>query len=115
MRSFEKTGLISHTNRYKGHYGEAVEFLDYHTSMNHVLAAQEAFQSLPSKIRQRFQNDPGQFLDFVQSEENREEAISLGLLPAVDGAGGGSLVTAPPNPVETLTPPDEAPTPPEGA
>jgi hypothetical protein len=40
------------------------------------------FMSLPAKIRSRFQNDPGAFLDFVQNPENRDEMIELGLAKA---------------------------------
>jgi len=38
-----------------------------------------AFAALPAKIRDRFRNDPAQFLDFIQDPRNGEEAVKLGL------------------------------------
>jgi hypothetical protein len=33
-------------------------------------------------LRARFSNDPAEFLDFCMNEENRDEAIRLGLVEA---------------------------------
>ena len=82
MAKYEKTGLIAHVNEHKGQYGDYSGAQDYHSSMNQVLAAQEAFGSLPSSIRKRFENDPGAFLAFMDDPENEGEARQLGLLPA---------------------------------
>lgn len=43
-------------------------------------AGKEAFQSLPDKIRKRFHNNPAELLEFLDDQDNREEAIRLGLL-----------------------------------
>lgn len=53
---------------------------DYHTALNMVLAARESFDSLPAKIRARFDNDPAQMLSFLDDPDNRSEAIELGLI-----------------------------------
>lgn len=55
---------------------------DYHLALNTVLAGDEAFMTLEAKVRSRFNNDVGQFLDFVANPANRDEAIALGLIPA---------------------------------
>ena len=47
--------------------------------MQIVATANSMFQDLPSSIRNQFQNDPGQFLDFVQDPENLEEMREMGL------------------------------------
>lgn len=101
MERFEKTGLISHVNKYQGDYGDAVGIQDYHASMNQVIAAQEAFDSLPSKIRARFGNNPGDFLNFMENPENKDEAIQLGLIKELDRADGLSNEVEAVNPVET--------------
>ncbi|AXL14684.1 internal scaffolding protein [Microviridae sp.] len=80
MDKYQKTGLISHNAKYQGSYGDFMTSADYHECMNAILEAENAFQSLPSSVRTRFQNDPAAFLDFVQDEENIEEMRSLGLL-----------------------------------
>lgn len=51
--------------------------------MNQIVQAQDMFMSLPSKIRNRFGNDPSQFLDFVSDPLNKDEMRSLGLLKDV--------------------------------
>lgn len=52
---------------------------DYHESMNKVAAAQQLFQSLPAKVRDRFRNDPESFLRFAGDSKNHEEMVKLGL------------------------------------
>lgn len=80
MRKWQKTGLVTHVSKYQGDYSDLTNVQSYHESCNQVLAAQEAFASLPSSLRSRFQNDPGQFLEFVGNDANRDEAIKLGLI-----------------------------------
>lgn len=61
-------------------FGDFTNVPDYQTALNTVIEAQDLFSRLPSKLRDRFQNDPQQLLAFLQDEANREEAISLGLI-----------------------------------
>lgn len=58
------------------------EIFDYQSAMQTVIDARSAFGSLPSSVRTRFQNDPGQFMSFIHDDSNRDEAIRLGLIPA---------------------------------
>lgn len=39
------------------------------------------FDTLPSKLRLRFGNDPAEFLSFVEDPANDQEMIDLGLKP----------------------------------
>nr|QJB19063.1 MAG: internal scaffolding protein [Microvirus sp.] len=62
---------------------------DYHEALNLVLAAQEAFDALPAKIRTRFNNDAGEYVDFFNDPKNQAEAVELGLasaLPVVESS-----------------------------
>jgi len=61
-------------------YGDFTRCNDFQSAQNAICAAREAFDALDYRIRDRFNNDPNQFLRFVQDEKNREEAIELGLL-----------------------------------
>lgn len=54
---------------------------NFQDSMNLIVAAREAFMEIPAKVRARFHNDPAEYLDFVYNDDNREEAILLGLIP----------------------------------
>lgn len=57
---------------------------DYHTCMNAVVAAQDAFDSLPAKVRAKFDNAPENLLAFLADPANRDEAVKLGLVAPKD-------------------------------
>jgi len=61
-------------------YADFDEVTDYHTAMIQVRAAQEAFMDMPAQVRARFHHNAGELVDFVSKEENRDEAIRLGLV-----------------------------------
>lgn len=61
-------------------YGDFTEVFDYHTAMNKLIEAQDAFDAFPARIRSRFDNDAGKFVDFVMDDNNRLEAEQLGLV-----------------------------------
>ena len=76
---FQKTGIITHENRYQGSYGEFAS-IDYQEALNTVIAAENMFMDLPSAVRKKFDNNPKLFLDFVTDEKNKDEMMELGLL-----------------------------------
>lgn len=53
---------------------------DFHTAMNLVRKAEEAFAELPARLRTRFSHDPGELIAFLDDPSNRDEAIELGLV-----------------------------------
>lgn len=55
----------------------APSFMD---ALNVVAKATSMFEALPSRLRDRFGNDPAQLLAFLDDEENRDEAIKLGIV-----------------------------------
>jgi len=63
-------------------FGDFTSVPDFREAMNYVANAREQFEALPSRIRKRFENDPGQLLSFLQDEKNRPEAEALGLIEA---------------------------------
>lgn len=101
MKKFERTGMIDHVRSVEGSYGDFTDApVDYQTAVNIVIAADNMFSSVPAKVRARFNNDPGEFLKFVEDPANIEECRSLGL-----------AVPAPEEPspvrVEVVNPPSE--------
>lgn len=78
MRKFTKTGIIEHSNNHSADYGFATSD-DLHSSLLIVKKAEQMFAALPSAARNKFKNDPGEFLDFVQNEENKDKLFDLGL------------------------------------
>lgn len=51
----------------------------YHAALNFVKDTEMAFMTLDAKIRERFDNDPQAFLDFVSNPENADELVEMGL------------------------------------
>lgn len=60
-------------------YG-AMPSLSYHEMMNKIMALDTQFNRLPPKIRRRFKNQPLLLLGFLEDENNRREAVELGLV-----------------------------------
>lgn len=100
IAKYRKTGVVTHRKEYGGRYGDFSSVTDFHTAQNVVLAAQEMFMTLPSHIRKKFRNDPGEFLAFVDDPANVEEMIEMGLAvrkeaPADLEPGSGEKEAAP--------------------
>lgn len=89
---------------------DLVESFDFQTAMDGIVLARETFQSMPSKIRDRFGNDPAHMMAFLADSENRYEAEKLGLIPATE-VSDPSLRKAPmPSPVVDSDDPAQSPT-----
>lgn len=84
---FENTGVlvdptvpVSRTPQ----FGDYSDMPSYHEAQNVIVAANNAFNDLSAKIRERFGNDPAAYFDFVQSlkegSEDYAEAIRLGII-----------------------------------
>lgn len=56
------------------------DHVDYQTSLNKVIEANNAFKSLPAGVRDRFANDPVRLLSFLEDDSNYAEAVKLGLV-----------------------------------
>lgn len=78
VKQYAKTGVAVQTTRIPMSE-DFVGITDYHSAMNAIRAGDEAFEALPSDIRERFHNDPAEFVDFCLDEANNEEAAKLGL------------------------------------
>lgn len=75
-----KRGIMPQGNSKPPKFGDFSGIVDYRTAAQSVIAANEAFMSLPGRVRDRFKNDPQEMLDFCADERNRPEAIELGLI-----------------------------------
>lgn len=53
----------------------------YQEALHTVINAEKSFQQLPSNVRTRFQNDPNELINFLNSREEHDiqESIRLGL------------------------------------
>nr|UXQ88008.1 MAG: internal scaffolding protein [Microvirus sp.] len=88
MKQYKKTGVLTHVNQHQGTYGDYAEAPDYSQAQNIIADAKSLFESVPSHIRSDMNNDPQQFVNFMQNPKNREEIEAYGLdashLPSQD-------------------------------
>lgn len=80
LKKYRKTGLLDHVNTYQGKYDDLSQPIDYQTALNVVINAKNSFDSLPSNIRKKFDNEPAKFLDFVGNPDNLDEMREMGLM-----------------------------------
>lgn len=82
IKQFSQTGIVTHISdrASKGQYADLPDSADFQEALNIVGAANESFMSLPSKVRDRFGNNPELFLQFLHDPKNEDEARALGLL-----------------------------------
>lgn len=66
---FTRTGRLDAFRQAQGMYLDMTDLPgSYHESLNHVIAAREAFDALPATARARFNNDVQAFLDAAASD-----------------------------------------------
>ncbi len=79
IRKYDKTGVLQHVTNFEAQYGDMTG-TDFKTAQDLIIGANNQFNKLPAEIRKRFKNDPQNLLTFMEKSENREEAITLGLI-----------------------------------
>ena len=79
MERYTRTGEMPQTAR-PIFYGDFDEIVDFRSALDALNRAQEAFDELPPLVRQRFMNDPQQYLEFCSNPDNKAEMHKLGLL-----------------------------------
>ena len=92
LERFNVTGMLPQ-NPISPKYGDFSGITDYHSALNAVMGAMEEFDNLPAKIRAKFDNEPALLIEFLQDENNRQEAVELGLVRAVSEEMAQSTVT----------------------
>lgn len=75
-------------------YGDFSTLPTYQESLNTVIHAQDQFAALPALVRERFQNDPGQFLSFATDVKNIDEMVKMGLATYKPGQSPDELIAA---------------------
>lgn len=73
------TGRKAFVKRYPM-FGDFSVGNDFQTAQNTLKAHENAFMELPSRLRERFRNDPQNLIHFLANPANFEEAVKLGLM-----------------------------------
>lgn len=109
-KAFAATGQINHLNARaaQGAFEDLPDEMDLQLSLDIIHQAETAFMELPAKTREKFHQQPGEFLAFMADPANEKEAREMGLLKPLP---------RPPEPIEVkVVPPAPAPAkPPEKA
>lgn len=96
LKSFDRTGILSHVNNKTPLYGDYSEVPDYLTANMIVEESKRKFASLPAFIRERFDNDPAKLVQFVEDDSNYDEAVKLGIIAGKGDKGKPDTVVVPP-------------------
>lgn len=86
MKRFEKTGKLTELIALGAQgasgmrYGDFTAVPDFQSALNISIHAKEQFALLDAKVRNRFDNDPTKFLEFVGDARNLDEMEAMGLL-----------------------------------
>lgn len=90
-------------NAARARYEDLPDHIDFQESMNLVRQAEATFMTLPAKVRDRFGQDPTQFLAFLSDPANLEEARKLGLAKPAP-----VVPPAPPSPTPSVPTPSSS-------
>lgn len=77
---FEKTGMIEAINSKQPFYGDVSDIKDYKESLEIVKEAEALFMAMSPEIRERFDHDPQEMIEFLSDNKNKKEAIELGMV-----------------------------------
>ncbi len=72
MARFDKTGTISHLEKFEGVYADYSDF-DFHMQTNKLTKGREIFDALPAELRREFGQSPARFFKYVNDPENHDD------------------------------------------
>jgi len=108
MARYQVTGAIEHFAKNQPQYGD-IPAMDFREAMTAITTANSLFAELPSEIRKQFDNDPSEFLEFVQDPANEAEMIAMGLREAKPHEAAEIPLSRSEAPTEPPEPPAEPP------
>lgn len=99
IKKYLRTGELPEAR--KAAYMDLSEIPDLKGALDTVIAAEEAFMSLPASVRRYFDNDPVKLVEFSSDDKNYAKAAELGLvtprkLPDPVPPGQGAPAPQPP-------------------
>lgn len=88
IKQYKNHGMVSHINAKasQGAYQDLPDSVDFQESLHTIMVAENAFMTLPAKVRDRFGQDPAEFLAFLADPENADECRKLGILKPQEAA-----------------------------
>lgn len=94
VKRWQNSGVLpTNINDGLAQFADVSDIPDYRGCIELVNQAQKLFSDLPSQVRDRFRNDPAEFLDFCSNPHNIPEMVSLGLANAPEPPTGGPVAS----------------------
>ena len=84
LKDYKRTGFIRHAKDNQGKYDD-ISVQDFQDAMFKVAEANNMFNDLPANLRKDFNNNPAEFLGFVQNPDNQEKLQKMGIIRGNDG------------------------------
>jgi len=79
VTKYKRTGQLSHVRSQQATYQDVSEIPDLLTSLTQVQKAKDAFLTVPAELRKKLDNDPVNFIEYLNDPKNDSEAIKYGL------------------------------------
>jgi len=79
VAKYRKTGVITHVQRVKEKYGEFLDIFDVAGQLDKVAKANQAFDQLPSELRNKVGNSIPKFLEYIQDPQNLDQCVKWGI------------------------------------
>lgn len=110
IKQYKTQGMVTHINAKaaQGAFTDLPDSVDFQESLHIIMVAENAFMSLPSKIRDRFGQDPAEFLAFLNDPKNQDEARRLGILKPIEVKDPIEVKITNPPPGGPLTDPESS-------
>lgn len=79
VRKAHQNGFFGHVSKAVPQFGDFTEVPDYQSALNMVIDAKQKFLEIPARIREKFDNDPNKFIEFVSNPANGDQLVAWGL------------------------------------
>lgn len=80
IKKYNATGLLNKNIMSEPMFDDVSEIGDYQDAQAKIIKASQAFDQLPSIVKEKFDHNPAKLLDYLNKSENMDEAIELGLV-----------------------------------
>ncbi len=112
IKQYQKTGIFSHISAQRPVYEDLPNNFDYQQALHTVMTAEDSFATLPSVVRDFYQNNPERFLAALSDPSQRARLTEWGVFEKpVEPTARASQDPAPPTPRQAAQKPPAAPTP----
>lgn len=92
VATWTRSGVCPNVNVKEPLFVDCTQNKSFQDQLQSHIDAQNAFMTLDPKVRKQFDNSYVNLMDFLAKEENRDEAIRLGLIDKVDDVNQASAV-----------------------